>query len=158
MWYCGGRTDNVPKLKGLERYPVYVNKLTKDIIGACIQVSNYLGHGFPETIYSNALIIELQKRGLRAQQQVPLDVRYDGILVGRYFADVIVEEKVILELKAVECLLTDHQTQLINYLTATGFEIGLLVNFGKPKVEFKRCHPRTKETPSSELREAASED
>lgn len=134
----------MPKLKGLEQYPLYVNDLTRNIIGACIQVSNCLGHGFPETIYSNALMVELRKRGMEASQEVPVSVCYDGVVVGKYFADIIVEGKIILELKAVECLLTEHQMQLINYLTATGFSIGLLVNFGKPKVEFKRCHPRTR--------------
>jgi GxxExxY protein len=122
--------------------------LTRQIIGACFRVANELGHGFPEAVYLNALMLELREIGLEARRQVPLSVSYRGVTVGQYFADSVVEDKVILELKSVDCLLTEHQTQLINYLTATGHDTGLLINFGRPRLEYKRCHPRSREDDS----------
>jgi GxxExxY protein len=132
----------VPRLTDLSRHSLGFDELTRRIIGACFRVANGLGHGFGEVVYQNALMLELREEGLEVRQQVPLNVSYRGIVVGQYFADIIVADTVILELKSVDCLLAEHQTQLINYLTATGFEVGLLINFGKPKLEFKRCHPR----------------
>lgn len=135
----------MPKLMGVERVPVGLDPLTRRIIGCAFKVSNTLGHGFPEAIYQNALMLELSAAGLQARKQVPLSVTYAGQMVGQFFADIIVNDTVILELKAVERLLTEHQAQLINYLTVTGFETGLLINFGRPRIEFHRCGPRTSE-------------
>jgi len=106
-------------------------ELTERIIGAAYKVHKTLGHGFLEKVYRNSLVLELRKNGLEAQVEVPIEVRYEGVVVGEYFADIIVNNTVILELKAVEALTTAHEVQLVNYLTATGKDIGLLINFGK---------------------------
>ena len=105
--------------------------MTERIIGAAYKVHKTLGHGFLEKVYRNSLVLELRKNGLEAQVEVPIEVRYEGVVVGEYFADIIVNNTVILELKAVEALTTAHEVQLVNYLTATGKDIGLLINFGK---------------------------
>ena len=112
-------------------------EITSKIISAYYTVYNVLGFGFLEKVYENSLVIELQKLGLKVESQYPIDVYYDHINVGKYFADLVVEDKVILELKAAETLCEEHEFQLINYLKATDYEIGLLLNFGK-KPEFKR--------------------
>jgi GxxExxY protein len=115
-----------------------LNELTGRIIGCAYAVSNGLGAGFLEKVYENALAHELRKSGLRSQQQQPIKVEYDGIVVGDYLADIVVEESVILELKAVKAFDNVHFAQCINYLKATGMKICLLINFGQPKVEIKR--------------------
>ncbi|HEV7680792.1 MAG TPA: GxxExxY protein [Pyrinomonadaceae bacterium] len=111
--------------------------LTRMIIGCAYKVHNALGHGFIEKVYENALRIELEKIGLTVKQQEPINVRYDGRIVGEYFADLWVDERVIIELKAVQSLIKRHEVQLVNCLTATGVDCGLLLNFG-PSVEVKR--------------------
>jgi GxxExxY protein len=111
--------------------------LTSRIICAFYNVYNILGSGFFEKVYENALIIELKKCGLSVVQQASVRVYYDGVLVGDYYADIIVNGLVILELKASESLRNEHFAQLTNYLKATNKEVGLLLNFGK-KPEFKR--------------------
>ncbi len=115
--------------------------LHKEITGTIIQsfytVYNALGYGFLEKVYENALVHELTKLGLKVRQQMPIQVYYDGISVGEYFADLAVEDCVIVELKAAESLRPEHAAQLINYLKATEIEVGLLFNFG-PKPEFAR--------------------
>ena len=113
------------------------DKLTEKIIACAYKVHNTLGAGFLEKVYENSLMIELKKSGLYAKSQVPIKVYYEGIIVGDYFADILVEEEVILELKAVENLHTIHEVQLVNYLKATDKEIGLLINFGS-SVKIKR--------------------
>ncbi len=112
-------------------------EITEKIIGAAFKVHNALGFGFLEKVYENALALELGKGGLRVKQQYPVPVRYEGELVGDYVADLVVEGKVIVEVKAVSALEPIHETQLVNYLKATGIEVGLLVNFGR-QVEVKR--------------------
>lgn len=107
------------------------------IIKAFYNVYNTLGYGFLEKVYENAMLVELQKLGLNARRQVPIKVFYEEELVGEYFADIVVEENIILELKAAENLREEHECQLINYLKATEIEVGLLLNFGK-KAQFKR--------------------
>jgi len=88
-----------------------------------------------EKVYQNALLIELQNSGLSAVKEQPIEVRYSDILVGQYFADIVVNDLIILEIKATKSLLAEHEAQLLNYLKATSFEVGLLLNFGpKPKV------------------------
>ena len=112
-------------------------ELTNKIINCFYTVYNTLGFGFLEKVYENSLMIELQKQGLRAEKQKPIKVYYSEHIVGEYFADIIVEDTIITELKAAEFLIEEHELQLINYLKATDKEIGLLLNFGK-KPEFKR--------------------
>ena len=112
-------------------------KLTAKIIECAYEVHNILGFGFLEAVYQNALLIELQKVGLRAEKEKKIKVYYDNQLVGDYLADIIVEDKVILELKSVKELHPAHSAQLVNYLKATGIEVGLLINFGE-SVEIKR--------------------
>lgn len=111
--------------------------ITDKVIKAFYNVYNTLGYGFLEKVYENAMLIELRKLGLNVHTQVPIKVYYDELLVGQYFADMIVEEKIIVELKAAKDLCEEHEFQLINYLKATELEIGLLMNFGKTP-QFKR--------------------
>lgn len=117
--------------------PLKHSDVTDKIIAAFYKVYNTLGYGFLEKVYENALAIELRKNHLRAQTQAPITVLYEGETVGEYFADVLVAEAVIVELKAAKTLADEHEAQLLNYLKATSYEVGLLLNFG-PKPEFKR--------------------
>jgi len=114
------------------------DKTTEKIIGCAYRVGNKLGVGFLEKVYENALKIELTKEGLDVVQQSPIQVTYDGQLIGEYVADLLVAEKVIVEIKAVKRWDDIHMAQCLNYLKATGLEACLLINFGKPKVEVKR--------------------
>lgn len=112
--------------------------LTEAIIKCFYKVYNELGYGFLEKVYHNALLIELQNEELKVESQKPVKVSYQGDVVGEYYADIIVEDVVILELKATETVTEAHEFQLINYLKATGLEVGLLLNFGKkPQVKRK---------------------
>ena len=111
--------------------------LTEKIINAAYKVHNVLGFGFLEKVYQNALIIELRKTGLSVLSEKPITVYYENEIVGEYVADIIVEDKVVLELKAVKDLAEIHEVQLVNYLKATGIEVGLLINFGH-SVQIKR--------------------
>jgi len=113
------------------------SELTGKIIECAYRVHNTLGFGFLETVYQNSLLIELLKSGLKVEKEKPIKVMYKNQIVGDYIADIIVEEKVILELKAVKELHPAHEVQLVNYLKATGIEVGLLINFGE-RVEIKR--------------------
>ncbi len=115
-----------------------INDVTYAINGAVFEVSRILGPGFLEKVYQNALLIELKKRGLKVQNEVPINVFYKEEVVGQYIADIRVEERVIVELKTVEKLDKVHEAQLLNYLKATGIRVGLLVNFKHTKAEFKR--------------------
>ena len=112
-------------------------ELTAKIIECAYKVHNTLGFGFLEAVYQNALLIELIKADLQAEKEKKIQVYYDTQLVGDYMADIIVEDKVILELKSVKELHPAHEAQLTNYLKATGIEVGLLINFGE-RVEIKR--------------------
>ncbi len=114
--------------------------ITEKILEACFEVSNELGAGFLESVYQKALIVALSAKGLKAGSQVPLAVHFRGSPVGEFFADIVVEGLVILELKAVRKVLSEHAAQIINYLKATGIDVGLLVNFGNPKLEYRRFH------------------
>lgn len=114
--------------------------LTEKILEACFDVINELGAGFLESVYEKALLFALREKGLKAESQVPLNVKFRDNLVGEFYADILVEGAVILELKAVTSLASEHKAQLINYLKATGIEVGLLVNFGNPKLEYRRLH------------------
>jgi GxxExxY protein len=112
--------------------------LSEKVIGCAYTVYNSLGGGFVESVYEKAMLIELCDIGLDAEAQVQLDVVYRGRIVGHFVADLIVEKKIILELKAVESLIKAHEVQLVNYLTATGIELGLLLNFGPEGVVIRR--------------------
>jgi GxxExxY protein len=115
-----------------------INQETTSVIINCFyKVYNTLGFGFLEKVYENALYLEMMNQGLNCKKQVPITVFYHGNAVGDYYADIIVENEIILELKAVEILIEEHEFQLINYLKATRMEVGLLLNFGK-KPEIKR--------------------
>jgi GxxExxY protein len=115
-----------------------LNAITEKVIGCAFHVSNSLGIGFVEKVYENALAHEIQKSGLKVAQQVPTRVLYDGIVVGDFFADLLVEGQVLVELKATSMVKDEHVAQSLNYLRATGFEICLLINFGTTKVQVKR--------------------
>jgi len=115
-----------------------LNALTEKIIGGAYHVSNTLGSGFLEKVYENALAIELRKIGLEVKQQTPISVLYEGTMVGEYFADLLVSNAVIVELKAVKQINNAFAAQCLNYLKATGLPICLLLNFGKPRIEIKR--------------------
>jgi GxxExxY protein len=113
-------------------------EITDLIIRAFYTVYNTLGYGFLEKVYANALLIELERLGLKALAQAPIRVFYARQVVGEYFADLVVADAVIVELKAVQALADEHEAQLLNYLKATRFEVGLLLNFGpKPQVRRK---------------------
>ena len=113
-------------------------KITEKIIGCAYKVYNTIGFGFLESVYEKSLLIELRKAGLNVEAQKSIKVSYDGEIVGDFIADIIVENKVMIEIKAVEKLIKAHEIQLVNYLVATGISVGLLINFGKTKVEIKR--------------------
>ena len=112
---------------------------TYNIIGAAMEVHNILGHGFLEGVYHDALLVELRKRKIPFENEVPLPVVYKGVLLSKsYIADIICYKKIVVELKALSGLTSDHDSQLLNYLKASGFEIGLLFNFGTSSLEYKR--------------------
>ncbi len=115
-----------------------LNPITEKIIGCAYTVSNTLGAGFLEKVYENAMAHEIRKAGLRVVQQQPVQVWYDGILAGEYFADLLVEDCIVVELKAVKAVDEVHWAQCLNYLKATGLRLCLLLNFGKTRLEIKR--------------------
>ena len=119
-----------------------LNQLTEKIIGCAYTVSNELGCGFVERVYENALAYELRQSGLGVVQQHPIKVHYHGVVVGDYTADMVVEETVLVELKAASSLSNVHTAQCMNYLRATGIPICLLMNFGRPKVQIQRIAGR----------------
>lgn len=112
--------------------------LTEKIIGCAYRVYSTMGFGFLESVYEKCMLIELEKVGLKAQAQHPITVFYEGEIVGQFIADIIVEDSVIVELKSVRQLAVAHEVQLVNYLTATQKDVGLLINFGESRVEVKR--------------------
>jgi GxxExxY protein len=124
--------------------------LSGTIIGCAYKVHNALGTGFAEKVYENALRIELDKVGYRIKQQEPISVSYEGQVVGDYFADLWVNEQIIIEVKAVQNLAKEHEVQLVNYLTATGVNDGLLINFG-PSVQVKHKYREYKPKSASLL-------
>jgi GxxExxY protein len=117
---------------------VFLNSVSENVLGAVFEVSNTLGAGFLDKVYERALLKELEHRGLRAIAQAPFQVAYKGELVGQYFADILVEDVLVIELKCVDHLSNEHMAQCINYLKASGRTLCILINFQKPKVEWKR--------------------
>ena len=127
-----GKSTQTPDLHARSK------ELTEKIIGCAYTVANELGCGFLEKVYENALAYELRKQGLQVEQQKPLNVYYDGTIVGVYFADIVVNAEVLLELKCAKCFEETHLAQCLNYLRGCGMSVALLINFGAPRVEIKR--------------------
>jgi len=116
----------------------FPDSLTERVLGAVFEVSNTLGAGFLEKVYARALLLELRLRGIEAAGQVSFPVIYKTQCVGEYFADILVENAIVIELKCVERLGNEHMAQCLNYLRASGKEVCLLINFQKPTVDWKR--------------------
>lgn len=114
------------------------SSVSKQVIGCGLEVSNNLGSGFLESVYENALTIELKRQGLKFERQKQINVAYKGEVIGNYVADLIVEEKLLVELKALSNFTGDHEAQVMNYLRATGLGVGLLLNFGTPRLGIRR--------------------
>ena len=114
----------------MEKEHLLHGELTEQIINSFFHVYNQLGFGFLEKVYENSLVLTLRSRGFRVEQQFPIDVLFEGQLVGNYFADLLIDNPVIVELKANQALAAGHEAQLLNYLRATDIEVGLLLNFG----------------------------
>ena len=112
--------------------------LVKTVIECSKNIRRHLGPGYLESVYKNAMLVELKKNGLSYEIEKPINVFYDDVLVGEFMADIVVEKILILELKAVQSLHMAHEIQLVNYLTATGVDDGLLINFGSEELQFKR--------------------
>ena len=113
-------------------------ELTGKIIGAAFALHNDLGAGFLEKVYSNALAVELGQTGISCEREVPFKVKFKNIVVGDYCADIVVERRVLIELKACTGLDSVHEAQILNYLKARGIRVGLLMNFGQPKLQYRR--------------------
>ena len=120
----------------LER--VRLNGVTRDVLGCAFRVANTLGHGFLEKVYENALAFDLVESGHSVAQQKHVEVRYNNRVVGDYCPDMIVDEEVLLEIKALESLEDCHLSQCFNYLRVTGLSVCLLINFGRPRIEYRR--------------------
>ena len=117
-------------------------ELSGKILQACFEVSKELGYGFLESVYEKALIIALRQKGLNVISQAPLTVKFRNVVIGEFYADLLVENKILMELKAVNNLANEHFAQILNYLKATGIEVGLIINFGNPKLEYRRFNSR----------------
>jgi GxxExxY protein len=131
--------------------------ITRRILAASFDVMRELGHGFLESVYERSLLIALQSKGLTVKAQVPISVMFRKHIVGEFLADLLVEDKVIIELKAAKALAPEHQAQVINYLNATGIEVGLLINFGAPKLEYHRLVRKKNYQPEQHIRIEATE-
>jgi GxxExxY protein len=127
-------TDSKPIISSI----LVEGELTEKILGAAFEVQNTLGAGFLEKVYENALSIELRKCGLSVESQKSFPVQYDGNVVGNYQVDLLVSAKVVVECKAVSNLDSVHEAQLMNYLKASGLRVGLLINFARPKLQYRR--------------------
>ena len=113
-------------------------ELTAKILECCFEVSKELGAGFLESVYENALLMLLWQRGFSVKSQCPIKVMFRGACIGDFIGDILVDDKVLIELKAVKVLAPEHHAQIINYLNATGIEVGLLINFGPSRLEYRR--------------------
>lgn len=127
--------------------------LTGKILQACFEVSNELGIGFIESVYEKSLLVALKEKDLKAENQVPINVKFRQIIVGEFYADILVEDKILIELKAVNSLINEHKVQVINYLKASGIEVGFLVNFGNPKLEYRRFNNQFIQQDKKKLRD-----
>ena len=122
--------------------------ITESVLECSFEVSNELGIGFLESVYENALSVALKQRGLKVTQQAPLSVSFRGENVGRFQIDLLVENQVIVELKSSKALVPEHQMQVLNYLRASGLPVALLINFGTPRLEYRRFENRFLKIPS----------
>jgi GxxExxY protein len=116
--------------------------LTREILSCCFEVMKELGSGFLERVYKNALFLVMKDKGLNIEVEKHYEVLFRNKVIGRYSADLVVEKTVIVELKCCDCLLREHQAQLFNYLTVSQLPVGLLINFQRRKLEYKRLHRR----------------
>ena len=112
--------------------------LAYQVVGLAMQVHRELGYGFLEKVYENALMVLLQRAQISAQQQVPLKVVFEGVVVGDYYADILVDQAILIELKVSDRIVPAHRAQMLNYLKATGIKLGLIINFGKTSIEYER--------------------
>ena len=117
---------------------ILYKELSYKIIGLAMEVHSKLGYGFLEKVYENAMMLLFRRQGIQAKQQAPIKVCFEGENVGDYFADILVEDKIILELKVLEKITDVHTAQALNYLKATGLELAIILNFGKRKLEYER--------------------
>jgi len=120
---------------------IIIDKITEKIIASAFKVSNTLGIGFMEKVYENAHAHQIRKDGLKVMQQHPIKVEYESVNVGEFFADMLVEDRALVELKAVSELTSEHLAQALNYLRASGFVACLLINFGKSRIQVRHLHP-----------------
>ncbi len=127
--------------------PLLHEETTSKILAACFEVSNELGAGFLESVYKSALIIALQEKGLTVEPEHILTVNYHGQAVGQFNTDLLIDNAILLELKAVPALTPNHKAEVINYLKASGKQVALLVNFGNPKLEYRRFTNHSPATP-----------
>ncbi|MBM4064886.1 MAG: GxxExxY protein [Planctomycetes bacterium] len=112
--------------------------LSYKIVGLAMQVHNKLGFGFSEKVYENSTMVLFRREGIQAKQQTPITVYFEGEVVGDYYADILVEDKIILELKSAEEIADAHRSQVLNYLKATGLQLAIILNFGKEGLEYER--------------------
>jgi len=125
-------------MKGMDEEEIIHGEITKAVIGLAFEVSNELGCGFLESVYENALLMLLRQRGFSVKSQWPIKVMFRGTCVGDFIGDIVVDDKVLIELKTVKTLAPEHHAQIINYLNATGIKVGLLINFGPSRLEYRR--------------------
>ena len=130
-------------------------ELTGSILNCCFEVMNELGPGFLERVYKNALLLALRQKGLRVEVERSYDVIFRGKVIGRYIADLVVNDAVIVELKCCENLIREHQAQLFNYLKVSGLPVGLLVNFRRRKLEWKRLQSNEEDFETQEVVESS---
>ena len=128
-----------------------LESLIKKVIQCVYNVRLQLSAGFLETVYQKALLIELKKNNILAEAEIPIEVYYDDSVVGEYRADIIVEKRIIIEIKAIQHLMSAHEAQLVNYLTATKIDCGLLINFGGERLEIRRKYRTYKKTSESNM-------
>ncbi|MHC5093208.1 MAG: GxxExxY protein [Planctomycetota bacterium] len=113
-------------------------ELVYEVVGCAMKVHRELGYGFLEKVYENSMMVLLNKKSIKAKQQFPVPVHFENVIVGEYFADFMIEDKILVELKTVEKIANVHFAQVLNYLKATGIKLGLLINFGPRKLEYER--------------------
>jgi len=122
----------------MQEEKIIYKDLSYQVVGLAMQVHTELGYGFLEKVYENALMVLLQENGINTLQQFPISISFHGRVVGEYFADILVENSIILELKAQDRIALIHKAQTLNYLKGTGFRLALLINFGKQRLEYER--------------------
>ncbi len=122
----------------MNKSEILYKDLSFKVVGLAMQVHNTLGFGFLEKIYENSLMVLLKREGIKAKQQAPITVYFEGENVGEYFADILIEDKIILELKSADNIVNAHRAQTLNYLKATGLNLAIILNFGKERLEYER--------------------